>query len=170
MRDRDPGNDKGRHVTEDIDRPVDHLPASADPRAAALYARWQSLCVDGLPPDRQRLDVFALQPWLGYISIYAEIDGGADFRVRLEGTRITQMTGEDWTGRTARQVDETFGSELLPIMQGVLRERRPAIHITRIYQREFRSAIRLLLPMRSRPDGPVDQVFMVIYPDPEAAD
>ena len=148
------------------DRHVDALPPTADQQAGALYDKWSALCVDGVPPDRQRLDVFELRPWLGHISIYEAVDGGTNFRIRLEGTRISQMTGEDWTGRTASEVDETFGTQLLPIMREALRTGRASFHTTRIYQREFRNASRILLPVRSRPDGPVDQILLVLYLDP----
>lgn len=153
-------------MTDRRDREVKTLPPSADPRAAALLATWTKACADGVPPDRETLDVFELRPWLGHISVYETIDGGSDFRVRLEGTRISQMTGEDWTGRRVSDVDTRFGTELVPIMRDTVRTGRPSLHITRIYQREFRNAIRLLLPMRSRSDGPVDQIFLAIYLDP----
>lgn len=148
------------------DQQIDALPTSADARARELFDKWSKCCADDLPPDRETLDVFALRPWLGHISIYETIDGGADFQIRLEGTRISQMTGEDWTGRRASEVDTRFGTRLVEIMREVVISRRPRFHSTRIYQRDFRSAIRMLLPMRSRSDGPVDQVFMVLYLDP----
>lgn len=151
-------------MTDSPDCPVDTLPPFADARATGLLAAWTAGCRDGLPPDRDCLDVFALRAWLGHISVYEAI--GGDFRVRLEGTRISQMTGEDWTGRLASQVDARFGTRLVEIMRNVVNSRRPRFHTTRIYQREFRSAIRMLLPMRSRSDGPVDQIFLVLYLDP----
>jgi hypothetical protein len=153
-------------VIDELERRLDDLPATADPRVGALHATWLSLCENGLPPDRERLDVFALRRWLGHISIYEAIDGGADFRIRLEGTRISQMTGEDWTGRRASEVDATFGTKLLPSMQHSLRTGSASVHATRIFQREFKTAIRLLLPVRSRPGAAVDQIFLVIYLDP----
>lgn len=153
-------------MTDSPDRRVDVLPPSADPRAAALLAKWSSCQVDGTPPDRETLDVFALRPWLGHISIYETVNGRADFRIRLEGTRISQMTGEDWTGRHASQVDARFGTQLVAIMREVVASRRPSFHTTRIYQREFRGAIRMLLPMRSRRDSPVDQIFLAMFLDP----
>lgn len=151
------------------DRLVDALPSTADPRAAALLAKWTSMCADGRPPDREALDVFALKQWLGHISIYEAIDGGADFRIRLEGTRISRMTGEDWTGRMASQIDARFGTAFLPTLREVVQNAEPRLHTTKIYQREFRSAVRMLLPVRSAPDRPVDQIFMVLYLDPGQA-
>ncbi len=76
------------------------------------------------------------------------------------------MTGEDWTGRTASQVDETFGTEFLPVLREALRSAQARLHVIRIYQRKFRTAFRMLLPVRSRSDGPVDQILLVIHLDP----
>lgn len=153
-------------MTQGADQRIDRLPPRADPRAGSLHDCWLSLCRGGLPPDREALDVFALRAWLGHISIYEAVDGGADFRIRLEGTRITAMTGEDWTGRLASQVDSAFGSRLLGMLQEALHSADAVMHTTRIYQRDFQSAVRMLLPVRSRRDGPVDQILMAIYLDP----
>ncbi len=98
--------------------------------------------------------MFELRPWLGHISIYEAVENGADFRIRLEGSRVSQ-------------VDAKFGTDLVALMREVVRAGRPSLHVTRIYQREFRSAVRMLLPMRSRPGGAVDQIFMALYLDPK---
>jgi hypothetical protein len=153
-------------VTDSPDREVTTLPPSADPRACSLLEKWRACCVDGTPPDRETLDVFDLQPWLGHICVYETVDGGADFRIRLEGTRVGQITGEDWTGRHASDVDARFATDLVGCMQKTVRTGRASLHTTRIYQRKFRDAVRLLLPMRSRRDGPVDQIFLALYLDP----
>ena len=153
-------------MSQGPDREVDAPPPTADPQAASLHRKWLEMWSDGLPPARERLDVFTLRPWLGHISVYEAIDGGKDFRIRLEGTRISHMTGEDWTGRTAREVDETFGTQFLPVLRESLRSARAKFHVIRIYQRKFRTAFRMLLPVRSRADGPVDQVLLVIHLDP----
>src|SRR3546814_5745725 len=57
----------GDGVRQGPDQRVDRLPTTADPRVGTLLDKWSSLCVDGLPPDRETLDVFALRPWLGHI-------------------------------------------------------------------------------------------------------
>lgn len=148
------------------DRQVDTLPLGADPQTHTLFEKWLSFCLDGSVPDREQMDPFELRPWLGHISIYEAVNDGADFRIRLEGTRISQMTGEDWTGRYASEVDTAFGAQIVPLMKTAMRTGQPMFHATGIYQREYRTAIRMLLPVRSRRDGPVDQIFLVLYLDP----
>jgi len=46
---------------------------------------------------------------------------------------------------------------------------QPMVHTMRVFQNEVEYITRLLLPARARADGPVDQVFLVIYVDPQQA-
>ena len=148
---------------------LDDLPDSAAPQLRSLLKFWSDKVQRAGIPDRAQLDAFTLRPWLGHISIYEAVDGGEDFRIRLEGTMIVAITGEDWTGRCASDVDRRYGSQIADFMREVTATGQPAIHTMRVFQNEVESITRLLLPVRSRPDGPVDQVFLVIYADPKQA-
>ena len=128
---------------------------------------WSRTAGDDGVPSRDRLDPFTLKPWLGHISIYDAVDGGQDFRIRLEGTAIVAITGEDWTAKRASDVDAEYGSRLVEFMQEVVRTHRSMIHTMRVFQNDVETITRLLLPARSRRDGPVDQVFLAIYADPQ---
>jgi hypothetical protein len=97
--------------------------------------------------------------------IYEAIDGGRDFRNRLEGSEVVMLTGEDWTGRCASEVDAQFGSRMLHYMQEVVRTGEPCIHRMRMFQNDAISVTRLMMPVRSRPDAPVDQILAVLYAD-----
>lgn len=142
------------------------LPASASPSLHSLLQFWSDAADGNEAPSRARLDAFTLRPWLGHISIYEAVDGGRDFRIRLEGTAIVAITGEDWTGKRATEVDARYGCRIAEFMREVVRTRQPAVHTMRVFQNEVEYITRLLLPVRSRADGPVDQVFLVIYVDP----
>jgi hypothetical protein len=120
-------------------------------------------------PSREQLDPFTLRPWLGHISIYEAVEDGHDFRIRLEGTSIVSITGEDWTGKRATDVDARYGCRIAEFMREIVRTHRPMIHTMHVFQNEVESITRLLLPVRTRRDGPVDQVFLVIYVDPPEA-
>jgi hypothetical protein len=120
-------------------------------------------------PSREQLDPFTLRPWLGHISIYEAVEDGHDFRIRLEGTSIASITGEDWTGKRATDVDARYGCRIAEFMREIVRTHRPMIHTMHVFQNEVESITRLLLPVRTRRDGPVDQVFLVIYVDPPEA-
>src|SRR5262245_7434915 len=152
-----------------LEQELDALPVSASPLLYSLLQFWSDTAGDDIVPSRDRLDAFTLRPWLGHISIYEAIDGGQDFRIRLEGTSIVAITGEDWTGRRATEVDARYGCSITTFMRDVVRTGQPAIHTMRVFQNEVESITRLLLPVRARRDGPVDQVFLVIYADPYQA-
>lgn len=154
--------DKQRRAEE---QELSALPPEASRKLQSLLRFWQD-CAEGGIPNRQQLDAFTLRPWLGHISVYEALPDGADFRIRLEGTSIVAITGEDWTGKRASEVDHRFGSQLVAFMRRVIESERPAIHRMRVFQNDIEYITRLLLPVRARADGPVDQVFLVIYADP----
>jgi len=150
-----------------LEQGLDALPASASPSLHSLLQFWSDAADGDGVPSRDRLDALTLRPWLGHISIYQAIDGGRDFRIRLEGTSIVAITGEDWTGKRATEVDARYGCRIAEFMREVVRTHRPAVHTMRVFQNEVEHITRLLLPVRSHPDGPVDQVFLAIYVDPQ---
>jgi len=147
----------------------DALPAAASPYLYRLLQFWSDVADGDGVPNRKRLDAFTLRPWLGHISIYEAIDSGRDFRIRLEGTTIVAITGEDWTGKRASDVDAKYGCQIAEFMREVVRTCQPMVHTMRVFQNEVEYITRLLLPARARADGPVDQVFLVIYVDPQQA-
>ncbi|MEZ5832821.1 MAG: PAS domain-containing protein [Dongiaceae bacterium] len=148
----------------------DALPHSASPALHSLLQFWSdSADADGVP-SREQLDALALRPWLGHISIYETVDEGQDFRIRLEGTSIVAITGEDWTGKRASEVDARYGCRIAEFMREIVRTQQPMIHTMRVFQNDVEFITRLLLPVRSRTGGPVDQVFLVIYVDTRQAD
>lgn len=149
------------------ERELASLPQHASPMLHSLLRFWTEAGGGERIPDRSHLDAMTLRPWLGHISVYEAVAGGSDFRIRLEGTSIVAITGEDWTGKHASDVDRRFGSHLVDFMRGVIATGRPAVHTMRVFQNDVECITRLLLPIRARPGGPVDQVFLVIYPDPQ---
>ena len=161
------GTPNARHVA--VERQFEGLPDFASPMLHALLRFWTECGGSENVPDRSQLDAMTLRPWLGHISVYETIPGVADFRIRLEGTSIVAITSEDWTGKRASDVDRRFGSHLVEFMRQVIESRQPAVHRMRVFQNEVEFITRLLLPVRTRPGGPVDQVFLVIYPDPQDA-
>ena len=63
-----------------------------------LLDLWRSKCPPEGVPRRAEFDVLTLQPWLGWLTVYEEVDDGADFLVRLDGSNIVALTGDEWTG------------------------------------------------------------------------
>jgi hypothetical protein len=127
-----------------------------------LITYWNThLGPDGVP-DRTSFEPISLRPWIGNISIYESVDGGDDFIVRLEGTRISQITGENWSGRRITEIDARYGTTFLNDVKSVLINRQPGISECQVFQRVMKPAERVLLPVASRP-GQVDQVFLCLY-------
>jgi hypothetical protein len=159
----------GRSWHTALEREVVAVPAFASPLLHRLYDFWLDCRGASDVPNRDAFDPFNLRPWLGHISIYEMIQDGTDFRIRLEGTSIVAMTGEDWTGRRASDVDRRYDSHLVDFMKTTIRTHQPAIHTMRLFQNDIENITRLLLPIRSHPLGPVDQVFLAMYADPRQA-
>jgi hypothetical protein len=150
-----------------LEQELDAVPVCASPSLRTFLEFWSRNADGDGVPNRGQLDPFTLRPWLGHISVYEVVDGG-DFRIRLEGTSIVAITGEDWTGKRASDVDARYGSRIAEFMRDIIQTYRPMIHTMRVFQNDVETITRLLLPVRSRREGPVDQVFLVIYADPHA--
>lgn len=131
--------------------------------AAALVALWRSLAgADGAPPSRAELGPERLKPWLGCISVYEPVDAeGSDFRCRLDGSGIVDLTGEDWTGRTANWVDERFRLGLCRDLRAAWRAEAPHAHRIAVFQKTYIPACRLLLPVSTKGDG--RQVLLALF-------
>lgn len=157
----------GRSWQSTIEREVATVPVFAAPSLHTLHDFWLDCRGTSDVPNRDAFDPFNLRSWLGHMSIYEAIQDGADFRIRLEGTSIVAITGEDWTGKRASDVDGRYGSRLVDFMKRTIRTHQPAIHTMRLFQNNIEYITRLLLPIRSHPLGPVDQVFLVMYADPQ---
>lgn len=147
-----------------VEGPLAGLDAACDPALHELLALWENLASDGKPPLRTSLDPFTLKRWLGHISIFEAADDG-DFIIRLEGSAIVDMTGENWTGYRAGEVDRKYGSQLVDHIGEVIGTGKPAFHRMMVFQRKHFFASRILLPVRKTADGPVNQVFLTLYRD-----
>ncbi len=64
-----------------------------------LYEYWCQLRGDNLSPQRADLLPENLGPWLGHINLIDVIDQGERFRVRLHGTKVTEIFNHDLTGK-----------------------------------------------------------------------
>lgn len=118
-------------------------------------------------PDRRHFDAINLHPWLGYLSIYERLGAYADFRNRLEGSAVAEMTGENWHGRLASEVDSVFGSAFSRELRRAAVWGYPLRSTCRIYQRPYLVVDRILLPVTVH-GSHVDQVFLALLPRDES--
>ncbi|HMA15705.1 MAG TPA: PAS domain-containing protein [Kiloniellaceae bacterium] len=132
--------------------------------ALALLELWRQYSLEKGRPTRSDFTPFVLKPWLGSIDIYDVEGGGATFRMRLNGTRVVAITGEDWKGKTAHDVDRRYGGTLHEELARVYRSREPLAHHIRIFQKDYILAYRLLLPIFSdEQPGAVAQIFLAVF-------
>ncbi|WP_420405431.1 PAS domain-containing protein [Nisaea sp.] len=152
------------HISPRGTQALARLPVGAPAGAAALLDYWQDkAAAAGGVPGRADFGPFELRRWLGLVSIYQQLPGGGDFRNRLEGTGIVELTGEDWTGGLSSEIDARYGTRLTADLAAALERRTPVLHRISVFQKSFRSAIRLLLPVASGAGGRADQVLLAIF-------
>jgi hypothetical protein len=140
-------------------------PFQADERLLTLFHFWLTRGWHQDAPDRAQVPLDLLQPWIGHISVFHAVDDGADFQLRLDGTEIVAITGEDWTRRRASDIDRRYGSDLAGQLSLAIRTGRPLVHGVRVLQHRYLRGTRLMLPVRSVPMCAPDQVFLVLYLD-----
>jgi hypothetical protein len=97
------------------------------PFVAGLLDLWRSKRPPGGVPQRAEFDVFTLRPWLGWLTVYEEVDDGADFLIRLEGSNIVAVTGEEWTGHRMSELDPWYATPVLEVLRRTVREREPIV-------------------------------------------
>ncbi len=131
--------------------------------ADTLVDFWiRSRPASGLP-DREGFDAENLRPWIGYLSIYEFLGACSDYRNRLEGTEVVDLTGENWQGRLASEVDGHFGLGFLADLRRTAVWRYPMRSLCQVFQRPYQLAERVLLPVTVNGTA-VDQIFMALFP------
>ena len=115
-------------------------------------------------PHRAEFDVFTLRPWLGWLTVYEELDDGADFLVRLDGSNIVALTGDEWTGRRMSELDPHYVAPVLEALRRAVRERQPVVdHFYSPAVKDFLTFHRVTLPLREDRRG-VWQVIQGLQP------
>ena len=134
--------------------------ALVDLRADALIRYWEDNRLACGLPNREAFTPAALSPWLGHLCVYERVD--AEWRTRLEGTLVSQMTGQNWTGRFASEIDAAFGSTFRDELNAVAETRQPLHSRCRVFQKAHAVVDRVLLPVTL--DGTtVGQIFCGLF-------
>lgn len=103
----------------------------AAPPLSFLSGHWSSLSDGGLPHIRQ-IDPLELRPALGYVMLLDAVDGGRDFRYRLYGSKIAQISNLDMTGRLlSEHPASTYVAEFGIAVYRAALIRRESIYTTR---------------------------------------
>ncbi|MBI1774748.1 MAG: PAS domain-containing protein [Proteobacteria bacterium] len=64
-----------------------------------LINHWHGLARGGVLPYLREIDPLALRPALGYLMLLDAVDGGLDFRYRLYGSIIAEISKLEMTGK-----------------------------------------------------------------------
>jgi hypothetical protein len=82
-------------------------PGASDLTAAPLkflVAHWAGLGGEGKLPHIGQIDPFGLRPALGYVILVDAVDEGRDFRYRLYGSIVAQISDFDMTGKLLSEI------------------------------------------------------------------
>ncbi len=78
------------------------LPETLPPVLDFLAGYWNGLSGAGPGgglPHLSQVDPFAMRPALGYVALLDAVDGGRDFRYRLHGSLLAEISGFDMSGK-----------------------------------------------------------------------
>jgi hypothetical protein len=98
-----------------------------DRRLAQLLAYWRGLAGEGDLPPAPAIDPAALVFILGWLMIIDPLEGGADFKYRLYGSSIAEVTGRDLTGCKVSDSFPAFAAFTSEVYRNAMRDRRPVL-------------------------------------------
>lgn len=79
--------------------PVGASSEITDARLRRLYEYWNAKRGDRPAPTRRDIDPVEIPDLLGFVNIYEVQDEPRDYKVRLNGSEIAEMLGQEITGR-----------------------------------------------------------------------
>jgi len=132
------------------------------PELKFLLSYWTGLKVGGDPPRHASIDPSDMWSALGFIMILEAIEGGADFRYRLYGSKIADRSKIDMTGKRLSEfaIHPTTRAFFMAGYRAVMNRREPLktfhAHAPEI---AITSTTRLILPLANA-DGAVTR-FLV---------
>ncbi len=158
-RDRMPQLDEGKQ------------PQDRHPRFRRLYDYLQAKAPAGKLPGRQHIDPLEipdLLPYLMLMDVVREKGGEPRYRIRLVGTEVVALQGEDATGKFAGEV-LTRGANIVAGYDDILETRRPQHRHGEVATpgREHATYERMAFPLAS--DGEtIDMLIFVFVLDKRA--
>lgn len=100
----------------------------ADPRLCCLYEYWDAKRGDRPAPTRREIDPVEIPELLGFINLFEVQDEPRDFKVRLNGSEIVEILGQEITGKYCSSV--ISGQDAISCKKAFdicVDQRRPAI-------------------------------------------
>ena len=93
----------------DNDPSITFLDEPEHPGAVKLWQYWLEKRGDRQVPDRSDITLTDLSDIAPNLLITEVVEGTADFRIRLYGSAVAEMTGQDRTGRLVSEVGTDLG-------------------------------------------------------------
>lgn len=121
-----------------------------------LIRHWDYLRGHGRLPRHSRIDPLDMQEALGFLMLLEVIDGGADYRYRLYGSKVADRSGVDMTGRRLSdfEIEPLTKRFFIAGYRAVVRRREPLatvhVHAPNI---AISSTMRLILPLSDETDA-----------------
>jgi hypothetical protein len=82
----------------------------SDPTLKAVHAYWNGKRAGRAMPARADINPVELREHLGWIMMVEALDGLADFRYRLIGTKVTRYFVQNATGQTVSEAFAPYGA------------------------------------------------------------
>lgn len=79
--------------------PVGASPEIAEARLRRLYEYWSTKRGDRPAPSRRDIDPVEIPDLLGFVNIFEVQRAPRDYKVRLNGSEVAEMLGQDITGK-----------------------------------------------------------------------
>jgi|GEM_PF-1379304 len=80
-----------------------------DPIWSDLLQLWDSKRGGALLPAWSSFDMYDFKPWLGFVAVYKVTQEPLNTLTTLWGTELTELYGEDRTGKTLREFQIEWG-------------------------------------------------------------
>ena len=143
-------------------------PEFSDPKFDWIVGYWQARCSASLLPGRNDFDPIDFPKLLGWIALIDvdEASCGIEYRIRLWGSKLTQIFGKDHTGKRLEDlaIPGTF-ADLRKRFDACVNLRRPIFQYREISldSPENVSTCRVLLPL-AKNGADVNLLFSVVLP------
>jgi hypothetical protein len=128
----------------------------------SLLTYWRTLSGDQPMPRQDKIDPLEMRDALGFLFLLDVLDGGADFRYRVYGSKIVDRYGVDMTGKllSALKVDPIFVDFFFAGYRAVIARQTPLLthHIHSPYVAVI-DTVRLILPLANE-QGEVGRILV----------
>ncbi len=128
----------------------------------SLLAYWRKLRGDQPMPRQDKIDPLEMQDALGFLFLLDVLDGGADFRYRVYGSKVVDRYSVDMTGKLLSnlKVDPVFVDFFMAGYRAVIARRTPLLtqHCHSPYV-AVTDTVRLILPLANE-QGDVSRILV----------